>query len=87
MWGLFVFAPLFANYVELPLMSAAPPGSIWDKLTTGVPNGTGILAASIILAIMILPFMAATLRELLHDRAAAGARERLWPGRRPPARW
>jgi phosphate transport system permease protein len=30
-----------------------------------VPNGAGVLTASIILAIMILPFMAATLRELL----------------------
>ena len=30
-----------------------------------MPNGAGILTASIILAIMILPFMAATLRELL----------------------
>jgi len=64
MWGLFVFAPLFSRYVELPLMSLAPPGSIWEKLTTGVPNGSGILTASIILAIMILPFIAATLREL-----------------------
>jgi len=46
-------------------MSAAPPGSLWEALLQGIPNGTGILAASIILAIMILPFMAATLRELL----------------------
>ena len=44
---------------------ARQPGSLLDKLTQGVPNGYGILAASIILAIMILPFMAATLRELL----------------------
>ena len=65
MWGLFVFAPLFAQWVEIPAMGAAPPGSIWATLTQGIPNGTGILAASIILAIMILPFMAATLRELL----------------------
>jgi phosphate transport system permease protein len=65
MWGLFVFAPFFAKYVELPLMSAAPPGTIWETLTQGIPNGTGILAASIILAIMILPFISATLRELL----------------------
>ena len=64
MWGLFVFAPLFAKYVEIPLMSAAPSGSIWEKIVNGVPNGSGILAASLILAIMILPFMAATLREL-----------------------
>ena len=65
MWGLFVFAPFFSTHIELPLMSAAPPGSWMEKLTAGVPNGSGILAASIILAIMILPFMAATLRELL----------------------
>jgi phosphate transport system permease protein len=65
MWGLFVFAPFFSQFVEQPLMSAAPPGSFLESLFQGVPNGSGILAASIILAIMILPFMAATLRELL----------------------
>ena len=65
MWGLFVFAPFFASHVETPLMSAAPAGSIWGTVFSGIPNGSGILAASIILAIMILPFMAATLRELL----------------------
>ena len=65
MWGLFVFAPLFSKYVQLPLMMAATPGSLLEKLTVGIPNGSGILSASIILAIMILPFMAATVRELL----------------------
>jgi len=71
MWGLFVFAPLFAKYVQMPLMMAATPGSLLEKLTTGVPNGSGIFSASIILAIMILPFMAATLRELLQTVPAA----------------
>jgi phosphate transport system permease protein len=71
MWGLFVFAPLFSKYVQLPLMMSAQPGSLLEKLTTGVPNGSGILSASIILAIMILPFMAATLRELLLTVPAA----------------
>ncbi|MEO8926835.1 MAG: phosphate ABC transporter permease subunit PstC [Caulobacteraceae bacterium] len=65
MWGLFVFAPFFSQHVELPVMAAAPPGSLMESLTQGIPNGSGLLAASIILAIMILPFMAATLRELL----------------------
>lgn len=64
MWGLFVFAPWFAKHVQMPLMMSAKPGSIWEAITTGVPNGSGILSASLILAIMILPFMAATLREL-----------------------
>jgi len=63
-WGLFVFAPLFAKYVELPLMAAAPPGSVMEALTQGVPNGVNIMTASIVLAIMILPYMAAVLREL-----------------------
>jgi len=65
MWGLFVFAPWFSKYIQMPAMMAAPVGSIWETLTAGVPNGAGILSASAILAIMILPFMAATLRELL----------------------
>jgi phosphate transport system permease protein len=65
MWGLFVFAPWFARHVRVPLMSATPPGSIWEKALAGVPNGAGIFSASVILAIMILPFIAATLRELL----------------------
>jgi len=64
MWGLFVFAPLFAKYVQLPLILAAPPGSFWETLVSGVPNGANIFTASVILAIMILPFIAATLREL-----------------------
>jgi len=64
MWGLFVFAPVFAKYVEAPLMAWAAPDSIWGKIFTGIPNGSGVFTASIILAIMILPYIAATLREL-----------------------
>jgi phosphate transport system permease protein len=71
MWGLFVFAPIFSRFVQLPLMAAAKPGSLLETMTSGVPNGSGILSASIILAIMILPFMAATLRELLLTVPAA----------------
>jgi phosphate transport system permease protein len=73
MWGLFVFAPLFSQLVETPLTLWTPPAflgpgfaDVWNNFVIGdmVPNGSGILAASIILAVMILPFMAATLREL-----------------------
>lgn len=73
MWGLFVFAPIFAQLVEQPLVYWTPPAAFgagftdfWNNIVIGdmVPNGSGILAASIILAVMILPFMAATMREL-----------------------
>jgi len=65
MWGLFVFAPWFAHHVQMPIMTKAPPGTVWETLTTGIPNGANIMTAGIILAIMILPFIAATMRELL----------------------
>jgi phosphate transport system permease protein len=65
MWGLFVFAPWFAHHVQMPIMMKAPPGSIWETLTAGIPNGANILTASLIMAIMVLPFIAATMRELL----------------------
>jgi phosphate transport system permease protein len=67
MWGYLTFAPVFASLIETPVQTAAgnSPGSLFDTLTQGVPNGYGILSASIILAIMILPYTASLLRELL----------------------
>ncbi len=64
MWGLFVFGPFFAEHVQVPLSMAAPDGSIWARLVAGTPNGTNIFTASVILAVMILPYMAAVFREL-----------------------
>jgi len=45
-------------------MMSAEPGSLWEKITAGVPNGAGILTASIILAIMILPFITAVSKDV-----------------------
>jgi phosphate transport system permease protein len=65
MWGLFVLAPWFAQHVQMPLMMNAAPDSWWGKIFAGVPNGANIFTASMILAVMILPYMAAVFRELL----------------------
>jgi len=77
MWGLFVFAPFFAAHVQAPIMMslaeglAHHPDSLWLKfwmgITQGVPNGANILTASIILAIMILPYMSSVFRELFRS--------------------
>ena len=64
MWGLFVFAPWFAKNVQAPLVGAVPETSWLGGLLSGVPNGANIFTASVILAIMILPYMAAVFREL-----------------------
>jgi phosphate transport system permease protein len=64
MWGLFVFAPWFAKHVQAPLVASVNPDSWLGHVVAGVPNGANIFTASVILAIMILPYMAAVLREL-----------------------
>lgn len=65
MWGLFVLAPWFATHVQLPLMMDLDPESWLGQLLYGVPNGANIFTASLILAVMILPYMSAVFRELL----------------------
>lgn len=64
MWGLFVFAPWFAKNIQTPLVTSVVEGSWLGALVSGVPNGANIFTASVILAIMILPYMAAVFREL-----------------------
>jgi phosphate transport system permease protein len=64
MWGLLVFGPILATYVQAPLQSAFAGVPILGALVAGPPVGIGILSAGIILAIMIIPFIAAVMRDV-----------------------
>lgn len=64
MWGLFVFAPIFADYVQPALAKTIGQIPVLDKFFSGVPMGIGILAAGLILAIMIIPFIASVMRDV-----------------------
>ncbi len=64
MFGLFVFAPIFADYLQVPLQSMLGGMPLVGWLFGGATNGLGILAAGIILAFMILPFIAAVMRDV-----------------------
>jgi phosphate transport system permease protein len=64
MWGLLVFGPILAQFVQQPLQSAFGHVPVLGALFTGPPVGIGILSAGIILAIMIIPFIAATMRDV-----------------------
>lgn len=67
MWGLFVFAPLFAQYFQTPvgdLLSSVP---ILGSLFSGPAFGIGILAAGIILAVMIIPYIASVMRDVFEQ--------------------
>ncbi|MGH6609695.1 MAG: phosphate ABC transporter permease PstC [Burkholderiaceae bacterium] len=64
MWGLFVFAPILARFVQQPLQSVFGDVPVLGALLSGPPVGLGILSAGIILAIMIVPFIAAVMRDV-----------------------
>lgn len=64
MWGLFVFAPLFAEHIEPWLIKYLGAMSYIGPFFSGPPMGIGILTASIILSIMIIPFIASVMRDV-----------------------
>jgi len=64
MWGLLVFGPILAKYVQAPLQSLFSGVPFLGALVAGPPVGIGILSAGIILAIMIIPFIAAVMRDV-----------------------
>jgi len=64
MWGLLVFGPILATYVQAPLQSVLSGVPFLGGLVSGPPVGFGILPAGIILAIMIIPFIASVMRDV-----------------------
>jgi phosphate transport system permease protein len=64
MWGLLVFGPLLATYVQQPLQAAFSGVPYLGALVSGPPVGIGILSAGVVLAIMIIPFIAAVMRDV-----------------------
>lgn len=67
MWGLFVFAPLFAEYFQTPVGDVLSGIPIVGDLFAGPAFGIGILAAGVILAIMIIPYIAAVMRDVFEQ--------------------
>jgi phosphate transport system permease protein len=64
MWGLLIFAPILATYVQQPLQKMFTGVPLLGALFSGPPVGIGMLSAGIILAIMIIPFIAAVMRDV-----------------------
>lgn len=64
MWGLLVFSPIFGTYVEPWLGRTVGAIPVIGKLFSGPPIGIGLLCAGVILAIMIIPFIAAVMRDV-----------------------
>jgi len=64
MWGLLVFAPLFGKYAQPALAATFGKVPFVGALFSGPPLGIGLLTAGVILAIMIIPFIAAVMRDV-----------------------
>ena len=63
-WGLFVFAPFLQQYVQPGLIAVFANVPVMSSLFAGPPYGIGMLTASLILAIMVLPFVTSISRDV-----------------------
>ena len=66
MWGLFVMAPFLASHVQPGLINTFQNIPLLNFVFGGLPIGISIFAAGLILAIMILPLIASTMRDVLN---------------------
>jgi len=64
LWGLFVFAPFLQQYLQPFLIEIFSNVPVLNSLFAGPPYGIGILTASLILAIMVVPFVASISRDV-----------------------
>ena len=64
MWGLFVFAPYFSEHIQPWLIDNIGTLPVIGQVFTGAPMGLGMFTAALVLAIMIIPFIAATMRDV-----------------------
>jgi phosphate transport system permease protein len=64
MWGLFVFAPLFADHVQPLLQKVLGEVPVIGQLFKGPMMGIGMLTAGLILSVMIIPFIASVMRDV-----------------------
>lgn len=84
MWGLLVFAPIFAKYFQVPVQHVLSGIPLVGALFQGPPIGIGLLCAGVILAIMIIPFIASVMRDVfevtpaLLKEAAYGVGSTTW---------
>ncbi|MGA0585396.1 MAG: phosphate ABC transporter permease subunit PstC, partial [Castellaniella sp.] len=67
MWGLFVFVPLFQEYVQPHVVDFFDGIPVLEHLFGGPPMGIGLFTAGLILSIMIIPFIAAVMRDVFEQ--------------------
>ncbi|MBN8890777.1 MAG: phosphate ABC transporter permease subunit PstC [Rhodospirillales bacterium] len=64
MWGFFMIVPFMSSYVQPFVIDGLADVPVLSDLFQGPPFGTGIATAALILAVMVIPFIAATMRDV-----------------------
>jgi len=64
MWGFFVIVPIMSQYVEPWIINLFDGIPLLEDLFSGPPFGTGLFTAAMVLAVMVIPFIAATMRDV-----------------------
>ncbi|NLY64551.1 MAG: phosphate ABC transporter permease subunit PstC [Alcaligenaceae bacterium] len=64
MWGLFVFVPIFQEYVQPTLIAVFGSLPVIGGFFQGPPFGIGLFTAGLILSIMVIPFIASVMRDV-----------------------
>ncbi len=64
MWGLFVFVPIFQQYIQPHIIDLFEGVPVLGQFFAGPPFGIGVFTAGLILSIMIIPFIAAVMRDV-----------------------
>ena len=63
-WGLFVLGPILQHTVQPWLIDTIGPWPVIGNLFQGPPYGIGLFTAGLVLAVMVLPFVTAVMREV-----------------------
>lgn len=64
MWGFFIIVPIMSQYIEPTLIDTFDGIPVLQDLFAGPPFGTGLFTAAMILAVMVIPFISATMRDV-----------------------
>jgi phosphate transport system permease protein len=70
MWGLFIFAPLFAETLQPFVTKTLGSLPLIGIVFQGAPNGFGVFTAGMILSIMVIPFIASVMRDVFETTPA-----------------
>jgi phosphate transport system permease protein len=67
LWGALTFGPWIAHHIAQPIANAMPDVPVLDYFRGSAGNGEGLLTSGLVLAVMVIPIVAATSRDLIRQ--------------------